>query len=464
MERRRSHIFGQKEPANLAVNYVQRAEVKRWEQILTLITLFLSTGALLSVLLEGPATLNRTMSAAPERSVATEIVWVGLYAVFIVLSFVRRQRLLVTLIRERIVCWLVGLAALSTVWSDLPSITLWNSARLLATTFFGIYLAKTYSLRDILRMVAWASALSAVLSIIFALALPQYGLDVDSRQLAWRGIFEQKNSLGNNMALGALAWLIFALGAGRPRWLGVLFFTVCSLLVMLSGSATAIVLECALLVTIVAFNAKLHSSISIPASLCLIVLGTLAVAEVNHPMDLLLGLLNRDSNLTGRREIWSMVLEAITKRPWLGYGYAAFWRGSDGPSADVVINGWIPSSAHNGFLDLALDFGVIGPVLFAFALSGPILYSIRLAQRRNSPVELFPLIFLLFILLSNLTESRNVTPNTVIWVLFVTLCVRFSFAKSQFRNLHARDQSGIMESTARGSYQIYRERFARERI
>jgi exopolysaccharide production protein ExoQ len=191
-----------------------------------------------------------------------------------------------------------------------------------------------------------------------------------------------------------------------------------------------------------------------------------AIAEARHPLDLVLGLLSRDQNLTGRREIWSMVLEAIAKRPWLGYGYEAFWRGADGPSADISLNGWIPPSAHNGFLDLGLAFGVVGPALFALALTGPILYSIRLAQRRISPLELFPLIFLLFIVLSNLTESKNLSPNTIVWDIFVALCVIRSFAQAQFRAVRSRRwkdyQVGIVQAANYDIYQIYHEQPARE--
>ena len=49
----------------------------------------------------------------------------------------------------------------------------------------------------------------------------------------------------------------------------------------------------------------------------------------------------------------------------------------------------------------ALYFGVTGPLWFGVALAGAILFWIRVAHRRNTAVELFPLIFLLFILLAS---------------------------------------------------------------
>ena len=405
--------------------------------ILTTAVLFLSTGALLPLLVFGPDTGDIHLNETLAGSLVTEIVWTGLYAFFLAVAFARRQRLMATLFKDRYISLLLGLAILSTLWSDSPSISLWADARLVATTFFATYLAKNYSLGDIFYMVAWATALVAVLSIIFALALPQYGLSEYGHQQIWSGVFDQKNELGSIMALGALTWLIFGLGAGRPRWLGVLLFTICSLLVVLSASDTALVAECVALFVIAAF-AKVDRSILILASFCLIALVALFVIEAQHPIDIVFGLLDRNEDLTGRAGIWSMVMDAILKHPWLGYGYHAFWRGADGPSADIRLEGWIPPHAHNGFLDLALDFGIVGTMLFVFLLLGTVIGALQAAKKRATPLDLFPLVFLIFMVLSNLTESNNLTPNSIFWELLVMLRVKHSMKRTQPLHVHYR--------------------------
>ena len=83
--------------------------------------------------------------------------------------------------------------------------------------------------------------------------LPEYGIDKYFAQTVWRGVFNQKNALGSTMAIGALTWLIFSLGASRPRWLGLLMFTTCSLLVLFSGSRTSLVVGGILLFVMMAF-------------------------------------------------------------------------------------------------------------------------------------------------------------------------------------------------------------------
>jgi O-antigen ligase len=408
-------------------------------------TLFLSTGALLPLLVFGPDTGDAHLNASLLGSLVTEILWAGLYALFFALAFAHRQRPVATLLGDRIISLLLGLAVLSTLWSDSPSVSLWENARLIATTFFAIYLAKTYSLGDIFHMVAWITALAAALSIIFALALPEYGLGEYMRQPVWTGVFDQKNTLGGIMALGALTWFIVALGAGQSRWLGVLVFTTCSLLVALAASETSVVIECISVVAIVAF-VKVHRSVHILALLCLIALLALFFTQAKNPVNVVFELLNRNQDLTGRTEIWSMVIDAILKHPWLGYGYHAFWRGADGPSVDVRLSGWIPPHAHNGFLDLALDFGIAGPLLFVCLLAGPGLDALRLAKRQTKALDLFPLVFVILILLSNLTEGGNVTPNSIFWELLVTLRVKRRMERKQ--PLHVQHRAHHMYDVA----------------
>ena len=309
-------------------------------------------------------------------------------------------------------------------------------------------------------MVAWAAALGAVLSIMCALALPEYALDKYFGQTVWRGVFDNKNALGNTMVLGALTWLIVVLQADRFRWLGVMMFTTCSLLVLLSRSETSLVVEGLLLFVMLAC-ANVHRSVFILAVLCLMLLITVCIVEIQHPIDVVLGLLNRDEDLTGRVKIWALVREAISRHPWLGYGYMAFWRGADGPSFDVNVGGWIPPHAHNGFLDLALEFGVIGPILFAVVLTRRIIYSLKVAQRRKSSVELFPLIVLLFIASSNVTEGANMTPGTIGWELFVALCVWSSIMQPRFRRHRLEIKSSLWNAVGRIRCQVCRMRFKR---
>ena len=78
----------------------------------------------------------------------------------------------------------------------------------------------------------------------------------------------------------------------------------------------------------------------------------------------------KDSTLSQRTIIWAAAWDAAVKRPILGYGFAAFWKGLYGPSQSVVlIAGWGLEQAQDGFLDVWLEVGVVGLALFA-AMTG----------------------------------------------------------------------------------------------
>lgn len=82
------------------------------------------------------------------------------------------------------------------------------------------------------------------------------------------------------------------------------------------------------------------------------------------PITLLTG---KDMSLTGRTEIWAILSEHISYRPFLGSGYAAYWTAGPVPGADSYafvwhMNSFYPGSAHNGYLEIVNDLGWAGLV------------------------------------------------------------------------------------------------------
>ncbi|MHC1725274.1 MAG: O-antigen ligase family protein [Syntrophobacteraceae bacterium] len=64
----------------------------------------------------------------------------------------------------------------------------------------------------------------------------------------------------------------------------------------------------------------------------------------------------RDESLTGRTDIWAYLVPYATSRPIFGHGYGGFWTDK---IKDVTSN-----YAHNGYLDIILDLGFVGYLLF----------------------------------------------------------------------------------------------------
>ena len=77
--------------------------------------------------------------------------------------------------------------------------------------------------------------------------------------------------------------------------------------------------------------------------------------------DLLLGVFGKDSTLTGRTDIWLATLDLIKQKPLLGWGYMATWVPTDPQTAAIWEEfRWPVPNAHNAYLDVTLQLGLVG--------------------------------------------------------------------------------------------------------
>jgi O-antigen ligase len=139
---------------------------------------------------------------------------------------------------------------------------------------------------------------------------------------------------------------------------------------------------------------------------------------VTH-LSLVTGWLNREQSLSGRLYVWVLGVTMALRKPWLGYGYSAFWLGPHGPSARIsaALN-WAAPNGHNGLLDLGLDLGLAGVTIF---LLGFFIYAFGVLmafRKRPAPEYLWPLLLLGFLVLINITESALASDNSLFWVLY----------------------------------------------
>lgn len=96
------------------------------------------------------------------------------------------------------------------------------------------------------------------------------------------------------------------------------------------------------------------------------------------------------ASLNDRTRVWQASLEAISKRPLLGYGYSVGARGAIRDYWHYAH--WIPPHAHNEFLEITLDGGIIALAIL-LVLYGLVFWKAMRAVNR-SIAHLF--IFLVF--------------------------------------------------------------------
>jgi O-antigen ligase len=362
------------------------------------------------------------LSDSTSGSPVAQVLWGAAYALAL-LMIVRTGDL-----RERLkgslpLVAILVLTMLSTLWSLDPSLTLKRAFGLCGTSLIGCYLVSRYSLKVFVETLVWALTLVAIGSAIIIAVAPADGLDPSVGSSAWRGLFFQKNGLGVTMAL-ADATMVTLLGSatGRKRIAIVCSIVLCSILLLGSKSGTGFVTLAALLACYFLLLRLRVPNLRVPAIAILALCGVMLVCAhfIGFGLDEALGLIGRDATLTGRTDVWSIATQHIAERPLLGYGYRVFWE-PDGPVHAFLLKdiGWEPDSSHNGYLEVLLNFGYVGGIVFLTFLLFALGRTYRLFARSGSGVAAWPLMAVLYQVISNFSETSLALYNSIGWVVLV---------------------------------------------
>ena len=164
--------------------------------------------------------------------------------------------------------------------------------------------------------------------------------------------------------------------------------------------------------------------------------------------DTFLELIGKDPTLTGRTELWAYVIQDIGMKPWLGWGYYAFWLPTN-PYAVEISDAlrWSVPNAHNGLLEFLLDVGVLGTALFAFILIRTIVLAVRCLRTPERALAISAISCCAGILLVGVSETVLLTSTeSTTPVMFITglMCERALYvAKGRQRSRVADSQRQI---------------------
>jgi exopolysaccharide production protein ExoQ len=310
----------------------------------------------------------------------------------------------------------ISVVAISVTWSIHPDLTLRRSIGSLLSILVAAYLSVRFGEKDRMKVFSFAFAVSAIGSLLFVAAYPAYGITQDG----WRGIFEQKNSLGVIMAVAILVeFYLLVLGNWRPIWrFGLL--GVYLMLLILSRSFTSWICSVFYFVGTAVYVigkgdklAGLIVAITLGLPLVLLQLGLWYNPE-------LLTVFGKDPTLTGRTELWQATLDLIKQKPLLGWGYNATWVPTD-PQTDVIWAkaGWHAPNAHNAYLDVALQLGLVGLGLLLTIISIAWQRALSCCRRGVLPLGWFSLMLIVGALLFSISETGLGQNQDIYWLLLI---------------------------------------------
>jgi exopolysaccharide production protein ExoQ len=351
-------------------------------------------------------------------------------------------------VRLKLITAVPLLALLLCPFSQLPSRTISSGVLLLGTVLLLYYIMSRYTPDQVLELLLILGTATMAGSIVFAVALPQYGLDqMGGHATAWKGIFSAKNYLGNL----ALFFLTVAVSYRARTWflqsVRVSQIIFCLTAIAFSRAATAYILT-VIYITYLVVAKMLHRFRKKDyLVVCLVLLVALSAAATVIAIwpDALFSLLGKDLTLTGRTGIWTAVIDAIVKRPLLGYGYQAFWLGLEGESYRVILAvSWVLAQAQSGFLDVTLELGLAGLaivlLIFGFAFRDAVVCLLRSRDQTQLRAVEWYLAIVILTFLYNLDESFLFEPKHLGSMIFLLACVglKMEWMRVQEGILHAR--------------------------
>jgi O-antigen ligase len=370
-------------------------------------------------LIENPHRDPLTFAVTASDPVKTAVA-VSVYLVLLAFGLPRYSALIDAFRRNKLLVSLIALSAVSASWSPEPASSAKRAVLLLATTLFGAYFGVRFEPLEQLKLLSLTMTIAIGASFAFALCIPAYGTD-NEMAVAWRGVFDQKNEFGRAAVLSVIVFFFMSKQPRSRRWFWHTAIVLALGAVVLSRSATAVVVLLAVGVSFMVLSLfRLPQRLLIEAACLSLALATCAVALLSANTDSVFKLLGRDATLTGRTEIWSALAAPIGRHLWFGYGYGGFWLGpgSDSESVTEQVH-WAVQHAHNGFLDLTLQLGCVGITIFALLFLQYFTRALRSARSQSGYLCLWPLCYFAFMFFYNFTDNTIVAHNNVFWVLFV---------------------------------------------
>lgn len=313
----------------------------------------------------------------------------------------------------------------SVLWTSSIKITVQMFIEISLCTFFACYLSIRLSTRQLMRILMVIGTIAAFLSILFAIALPSYGIFAGYGTSAWQGICTHKNTLGVSSAYLLLP-AFFAMDVSR--WARCAYGSLMVFLILMSQSRGAWAYTLAIFIFVAWLH--LYRRLRRSDSLLLVVLtgaifaGLVAILAFYFPV--LAAMVGKDPTMSGRFKIYEQVWLAIAKRPIQGYGLGGFWfPGSLESQRLGLAIGWKNIGySENGFLELALQIGFLGVALLLGMLTTALVRAIKLLRSPfYTPRVGWFLTIIVLALLTNIDAGWFLTSDTLDWVLIVIACI-----------------------------------------
>ena len=377
-----------------------------------------------------------------DRSILAQALQFGFYAIIFYILYPKirtawKNRAVV--FKDRFLWIVLFFALASTLWSIDPQKTLRTGLMLLVITGFAVVLGVNYSWSEILSF--FRLVLTAVLCASMVIRHTTMGV-VEESTLPWiiqgppkgiSGVVGHENALGPLMALNIILWFFYMFNKRKHSWLAVLPIILSFTLLVKTNSRGALLTFFITMIPLiwVIFVRRFGYNRALAATILFFwTAGGLSILLISN-LELVMSFIGKDVTLTGRIGLWQILWERLI-RPHLffGNGYAAFFQAGKYVGANTrflvrYIGSFALGHAHNGYIQVLVDLGIVGLILFIVSLFRNIFEGIKYLFHTKEFNRIVPSILLTFFIFTNIAENRILTIG-IYWILYVVISVRLS--------------------------------------
>ena len=312
---------------------------------------------------------------------------------------------------------LVAFELVSVIWSDFPFIGFKRWIRDLDNYLVVLVILSDprplEAIRTVLRRLSY---LLVPLSILLIKYFPVLGKQFDQ----WSGVGyfvgagTSKNMLGAICLVGGIFFFWDTLTRwperGRRRtkrilWLNLVFLAMTMWLMRLAASTTSdVCLALGCVIVVAAHTGVFRRRPALIKALAPVGFGLyLLLFYVLGMQGQLAGAVGKDPTLTDRTKIWAFVLSMHTN-PLIGTGYQTFWLGPRLHWFWTMSHLGSLNEAHNGYLEMYLELGLIGDALLVLFLISSYRHICQ-KLKSNAAIATFGMAIWMIIVFYNMSEA-----------------------------------------------------------
>ena len=354
----------------------------------------------------------------------------GLLIIAAVAVLLRRRRRALILLRSNLPVLLYFFVCLvSTSWSVHPDVAFkrWIKS-IIDIAMVLVIVTDVQPLAALQRFISRAGFILLPTSVLFIKYMPNLGRSFAANGVGMNtGTSTNKNVFGLVILLVSLGtlWQIISLirtksrtERRRPLIAQCVLLLFGLILFKMADSATS--LACFLLGGSMLIAANLRMFRTRPGRMQALCLGTISLFILYFLLSGsadVAGALGRQSNLSGRTDIWAALLPTVPN-PVIGAGFESYWIGP-GPAvawATLLRAGWwhpelLVTEAHNGYIEMYLNLGWVGVGLIGIVIVAGYRRAMG-AVRKHSWAGSLPLAYVMAAIFYDLTEAgfRSLNP------------------------------------------------------